>query len=172
MRKINQTPALKRSTSIHMPIYYIDPVTNQKASFIHDVPLFASKTTYKMVVEIPRNRNAKLEASMDTKFNPIVQDEKPSEDHPGEVNKRYLKIFPMGNYGFFPQTWEDPNEDLEGFLGDGDPVDVLDLTPASHKPGDINEVEILGALGLIDEGELDWKILAMEKSYYDSVSVA
>lgn len=167
--KMMKTPALQKQMSSR-PIYFIDPVTNEKGSFIHDVPLKKTDTTYNMVVEIPRNKNAKMEASLDKEFNPIVQDEKPSPLNPSEKQKRYLQYFPLGNYGFIPQTWEDPAESIEGHKGDGDPVDILDLSPNTWKAGDIKEVQVLGALGLIDEGELDWKVMAMEKEYYDSVS--
>jgi hypothetical protein len=66
---------------------------------------------------------------------------------------RYYGIDPVFNYGFFPQTWEDPNvkhSDAD-CLGDGDPIDVVvnprPLTP-SPKPETLDpKREMLKAQG-------------------------
>lgn len=41
---------------------------------------------------------------------------------------------------------------MEGFSGDGDPLDLLELSGASqdYQPGEVWDVKVLGALGLID----------------------
>uniref|UniRef100_A0A6B2LGD8 inorganic diphosphatase n=1 Tax=Arcella intermedia TaxID=1963864 RepID=A0A6B2LGD8_9EUKA len=78
---------------------------------------------------------------------------------------RTVKYSPyLWNYGALPATWEDPEvvHPETGFRGDGDPIDVLEIGKFTHKPGDIIRVKVLGALGLIDEGEMDWKILAID----------
>ena len=66
-----------------------------------------------------------------------------------------------------PQTWEDSQEvDPEsGCCGDDDPLDIVDLTDSTHRIYDMPRMKIIGALPLIDQGELDWKILALEESY-------
>jgi inorganic pyrophosphatase len=64
----------------------------------------------------------------------------------------------MFNYGFIPRTWEDGAKG-----GDNDPVDLVDLGQNNRK--DILTVcdfVVLGSLGLVDQGEIDWKILTME----------
>ena len=62
------------------------------------------------------------------------------------------------NYGFIPQTWEDPGEG-----GDNDPIDLVDLSTTSKKPLlAVADYLVLGCLGLIDQGEIDWKVLALE----------
>ncbi|CAK9136937.1 unnamed protein product [Ilex paraguariensis] len=68
------------------------------------------------------------------------------------------------NYGLLPQTWEDPsfaNHEVDGAFGDNDPVDVVEIGDSRGKIGQILKVKPLGALAMIDEGELDWKIVAI-----------
>ena len=66
------------------------------------------------------------------------------------------------NYGALPQTWEAP--DLRLFdlkdKGDEDPVDVVELG-APRNVGDVLKVKVLGAFCLIDQGEADWKVIAI-----------
>ena len=72
------------------------------------------------------------------------------------------------NYGFIPQTWEDPAEG-----GDNDPVDLVDLSLTSKKPLlAVADFLVLGCLGLIDEGEYDWKVLALEVNEAKELNIA
>jgi len=130
----------------------------------HDIPLYYNEgdKIFNMVVEIPRWSNAKMEISTKDKLNPIKQDIKK-----GKV--RFVKnSFPyrgyMWNYGAFPQTWEDPTERDEhtNQLGDGDPIDVVDIGFKVGKRGEIKQVKVLGIMALIDEGETDWKVIAID----------
>jgi len=62
-----------------------------------------------------------------------------------------------------PQTWEDPgvkHPEL-GFFGDDDPIDVVEIGSAALKMGSVKPVKPLGVLAMIDDGELDWKVLAI-----------
>ncbi|ROO29380.1 inorganic diphosphatase [Salinisphaera japonica] len=68
------------------------------------------------------------------------------------------------NYGFVPKTLYD----------DGDPVDVLVLTPEPIVPGSVIECRPVAVLGTEDESGLDAKILAVPKDkvatdYYKDV---
>ena len=45
--------------------------------------------------------------------------------------------------------------------GDNDPIDVLDIGAKQLRTGAIVAVKILGVLALIDDGETDWKVLAI-----------
>lgn len=68
------------------------------------------------------------------------------------------------NYGAFPQTWENPgtvHPDTNA-KGDNDPIDVVELSGNAGKTGDVKHVKILGTYAMIDEGETDWKILAID----------
>ena len=66
-----------------------------------------------------------------------------------------------------PQTWENSQqEDKEtGCVVDNDPLDVVDLTPKDSPMFSLPILKVIGCVSLIDEGELDWKILALEESY-------
>jgi len=70
------------------------------------------------------------------------------------------------NYGMIPQTWEDcrTEDKVTGCIGDNDPIDVVDLTDRDMQMCEIPSLKVLGCLCLIDQNELDWKVLAMEES--------
>ncbi len=63
-----------------------------------------------------------------------------------------------------PQTWEnDRHKDREtDCLGDNDPLDIVEISNSKvFETGAIEPVKVLGSLCLIDQGELDWKIIAL-----------
>ncbi|PVU95661.1 hypothetical protein BB560_005852, partial [Smittium megazygosporum] len=133
-------------------------------SFFHDVPLYANpeKTVFNMVVEIPRWTNAKLEIKTGVQYNYISQDVKKGA-------LRYVaNFFPyhgyIWNYGALPQTWEDPDvvDKSTGCKGDRDPIDVLEIGEKLGYTGQVKQVKVVGLVGLIDEGETDWKLLAID----------
>lgn len=68
------------------------------------------------------------------------------------------------NYGALPQTWENPDhiEPSTGCKGDNDPIDVIEIGYRVAKRGEVLQVKVLGAIALIDEGETDWKIIAID----------
>jgi inorganic pyrophosphatase len=109
-----------------------------------------------LVTEIPKMTKAKMEVATKEEGNPIAQDIKK-----GKLRDYHGPIF--WNYGCIPQTWEDPNEEhpeLKVF-GDNDPVDVVEIGSAALESGSITPVKALGVLAMIDDGELDWKLLAI-----------
>ncbi|MDP4608775.1 MAG: inorganic diphosphatase, partial [Burkholderiaceae bacterium] len=55
------------------------------------------------------------------------------------------------NYGYVPQT----------IAGDGDPVDVLVMTPFPLPPGVVIACRAVGILNMEDEGGMDGKVLAV-----------
>ena len=107
--------------------------------------------------EIPKNSRAKFEIDTKSPFNPIRQDTKNND----------LRFFKYGNlpfnYGALPQTWEDPlHIDPHMKLGgDKDPLDVVELSPAPLEAGHVYKIKIIGVLALIDEDEVDWKLLGI-----------
>ncbi|KAJ3096941.1 Inorganic pyrophosphatase [Phlyctochytrium planicorne] len=143
---------------------YIENADGKVVSPFHDIPLYANKekTILNMVVEIPRWTNAKLEISKEEPFNPIKQDEKKGK-------LRFVRnVFPhhgyIWNYGAFPQTWEDPEHthpDTKA-KGDNDPLDVCEIGEQVGHVGQIKQVKVLGTMALLDEGETDWKIIAID----------
>lgn len=46
--------------------------------------------------------------------------------------------------------------------GDDDPLDVCEIGEAVGYTGQIKQVKVLGIMALLDEGETDWKILAID----------
>lgn len=63
----------------------------------------------------------------------------------------YSPLHYPGDYGFIPRTYFD----------DGDPMDILVMMNASTFPGCVVEARALAMLKMIDEGEPDYKILAV-----------
>ncbi|KAJ1948194.1 Inorganic pyrophosphatase, partial [Linderina pennispora] len=61
-------------------------------------------------------------------------------------------------------TWEDPNQTNEDTkcVGDNDPIDVCEIGEAIGFTGQVKQVKVVGVMALIDEGETDWKILAID----------
>ncbi|XP_039058157.1 soluble inorganic pyrophosphatase 6, chloroplastic-like [Hibiscus syriacus] len=98
-----------------------------------------------------------MEVATDELYTPIKQDTK----------KGKLRYYPYNinwNYGLLLQTWEDPsfaNSEVEGAFGDNDPIDFVEIGDARGEIGEILKVKPLAALAMIDEGELDWKIVTM-----------
>jgi len=131
-------------------------------SAMHDIPMLASEGVYNMVVEVPRWSNAKMEIDLKSPLNPIKQD----------VKKGKLRFvancFPhhgyIWNYGAIPQTWEDPNhtDPSTNCKGDNDPIDVCEIGSTIHPRGTVCKVKVLGVFAMIDEGETDWKVIAID----------
>ncbi|NWH76145.1 IPYR pyrophosphatase, partial [Piaya cayana] len=119
------------------------------------------QNVFNMVVEVPRWTNAKMEIATKDPLNPIKQDVKKGK-------LRYVaNVFPhkgyIWNYGAIPQTWEDPahKDENTGCCGDNDPIDVCEIGSKVCSRGEVIKVKVLGTLALIDEGETDWKIIAI-----------
>jgi len=127
----------------------------------HDVPLELEGGLYNMLTEIPKMTLKKMEVDTKAPGNPIKQDEKK-----GKARLYHGPIF--WNYGCLPKTWEDPNvkgdADVGGAFGDDDPVDVVEIGAASLSMGSFTPVKVLGCLSMIDDGELDWKIIAINSA--------
>jgi len=161
------------------------------ASMWHDVPLFdrptgaaaatattaqQSSTVVPMVTEIPMGYRAKMELQKALPNNPVAQD----LDSRGAV-RFYTYGDPFFNYGFLPQTWEDPGVvGRDGVsIGDNDPLDVMeigglllptattaeasDVAAASLPMGSVTPCRVLGMFELIDQGETDYKIICIRE---------
>jgi inorganic pyrophosphatase len=100
---------------------------------------------------------AKMEIAGEEEFNPIKQDVKKGQP-------RFYHHKSLVNYGCLPQTWEDPNHIDENtkYGGDNDPIDVVEISKRVAKIGEIYPVKVLGILGMIDDGETDWKVIAID----------
>ena len=140
-------------------------------SLWHDVPLHPTDSRYRndptvinMVTEIPLHFAPKMEVQKEVANNPI------SQDNNKDGSPRYYTYgVPFFNYGLLPQTWEDPNvRSVDGYGGDNDPVDVIELGSSQLTMGSITPCRVLGGLELIDEGETDHKILCIALTDQDA----
>jgi len=163
-RHVRATTARSVTTTIEGEVgtetyaqYFVED--GKKISPWHDIalaPAGAEAAVYNMVTEIPKYGLAKMEVDTKGESNPIVQDEKK-----GKLRFYHGPIF--WNYGCIPQTWENPNEEhpeLKCF-GDDDPIDVVEIGSSALEAGSVTPVKALGVLAMIDDGELDWKVIAV-----------
>lgn len=90
------------------------------------------------IVEIPKNSRAKYEldkASGMLKLDRVL----------------YSSINYPANYGFIPQTYCD----------DDDPLDILIISQIDIVPMCMVEAKVIGVMRMLDEGEMDDKIIAV-----------
>ena len=122
----------------------------------HDVPLFTGEEgILNCIIEIPKNTKPKMEVAIKEQKNPIAQDMKK-----GKLRDYHGPIF--WNYGMLPQTWENPHvvHPETKCAGDNDPVDVVEIGADAIAQGAVEPVKVLGVLAMIDDRELDWKVIA------------
>lgn len=118
----------------------------KKIDYYH-LPIYSSNNILNVVIEIPAGSNKKYEYNPTSKQFEI--DQKNGKD-------RVVQYLPyLGNYGYFPSTFSDPKKG-----GDGDALDVLVLSE-SVTTGTVIEITPIAVLKLIDDGELDYKIIAV-----------
>lgn len=115
------------------------------------------KGNFHYVNEIPKGTRAKMEAATKEAHNPLKQDEKNGK----------LRFFTYGNipfnYGFIPQTYEDPSVEhpVLKLHGDNDPIDVVEVSTGPIPMGSVVSLKVIGVLALVDEGEVDWKVIGI-----------
>ncbi len=142
-----------RGTTSHLPISH---------TLFYTLTRFQKgKLNYSLFTQT-RTRE-KMEINKQKAFNPIVQD----------IKKGVLRKFTYGdipfNYGAIPQTWEDTEGHdvvMNGtpLHGDNDPLDVVEIGATPLEMGHVYRTKILGCLALVDEGELDWKLIGVNEN--------
>ena len=90
------------------------------------------------IIEIPKNSRAKYELDKDSGM--LILD-----------RVLYSSVNYPANYGFIPQT----------YCEDGDPLDILVLSQSTIVPMCIVEANVIGAMRMMDNGEMDDKIIAV-----------
>ncbi|NXO43157.1 IPYR pyrophosphatase, partial [Locustella ochotensis] len=110
---------------------------------------------------VPRWTNAKMEISTKEPSPPPQQDVKKGKlrsPPPLFPHKGYIWNSPPP-----PQTWEDPGPPPPntGCCGDNDPPPPPEIGSKVCSRGEVIKVKVLGTLALIDEGETDWKVIAI-----------
>ena len=118
-----------------------------KSVDLNSITSFSPQGHVHAVVEIPAGTNKKIEYNKTTKKFEV--DQRNGKD-------RIIQFLPYpGNYGFIPSTFSDPTKG-----GDGDPLDVIVISEHVAS-GTLLEVIPLGMLKLIDDNELDYKLIAI-----------
>lgn len=111
------------------------------------LPFKVSDGVFNAVIEISAGTNKKFEYNKTT--NSFEIDKIEGQD-------RIINFLPyLANYGFIPSTCSDLKKG-----GDGDPLDVLVLSE-SVPTGTIMEIKPIAMLKLLDNGELDYKIISV-----------
>ena len=119
----------------------------QKTEDLYTLTAYSQANKLRAVIEIPAGTNKKIE--FQPKTNTFVVDKRDDKD-------RVIDYLPYpGNYGFIPGTYSDPDKG-----GDGDALDILVLCE-SLPTATVVEVYPIAVLPLIDEGEQDYKIIAI-----------
>ena len=127
-------------------------------SYIHDIEPISISGNINAIIEIPSGTHDKFEVSKDT--GQIVQD-----IENGQPRKIKYIGYPA-NYGMIPRTL------LSIELGgDGDPLDVIVLGEQLQK-GSVVEVKLIGIFKMLDNGEIDDKLIAVRvnNSIFSSVT--
>lgn len=62
------------------------------------------------------------------------------------------------------QTWENPDhvDQHTNCKGDNDPIDVVEIGERVAQLGEVKRVKVLGVMAMIDDGETDWKVIAID----------
>lgn len=138
--------------------------------------------TVQCVTEIP-NVFSKLAVNKEKPFHPMEQDTRPIQ---GKLAPRFYQQSLMFNYGFIPQTYENPlKKDVftNKYHGDNDPLDVVEVSPAvqllgysSRSSGRLEakvpfDCVVLGSFCLIDQNETDWKMILLERDLAESSGI-
>jgi len=126
-----------------------DPYTHASdVNYLTDYAPLAKDSDIFVVVEIPTGSSAKWEVTKpDGKLKWEFKNGKPRV-------VQYLGY--PGNYGMVPQTLLPKSSG-----GDGDPLDVIVLSPAVDR-GSVIKVKPIGVLKLLDGGEQDDKLIAVQ----------
>lgn len=93
------------------------------------------------IIEIPKNTRAKYE--LDKKTGLLLMD-----------RVIYSSMYYPANYGFIPRTYCDDN----------DPLDILVLSQIAIVPMCIVSAKVIGVMRMVDNGELDDKIIAVAEN--------
>ena len=117
------------------------------------------RRNFQLYLRNSKRNQSEDEVATDEKLTPIKQDTKKGKlrDYPYNIN---------WNYGMLPQAWEDPKHvhPTMDVKGDNDPVDAVEIGSTQLEMGSVTSVKPLGVYAMIDEGELDWKVICISTS--------
>jgi len=116
----------------------------------YNLPSFAEEGIVNSVVEIPSGTNKKYE--YDNTSKEFIIDQENNKD-------RIINFLPYpSNYGFIPSTISNKKTG-----GDGDALDVVVISESLER-GTVIETIPIAVLKLLDDGEKDYKIIAIPVS--------
>lgn len=135
-----------RKQIIFLLIITLTFACNKKVDY-YNIPVKSLDNNFNAVIEIPAGTNKKFEYNKESQTFEIDKKER---------QERVINFLPYpGNYGFLPSTYSDPKKG-----GDGDALDVLVLSE-SVATGTVLEISPIALLKLIDNGEVDYKVIAI-----------
>lgn len=133
-------------------------VTCGSSKDYYAVPAQVSERTFNAVIEIPAGTNTKYE--YDPTLKKFIIDQENGED-------RIIDFLPYpANYGFIPSTLSKSDTG-----GDGDALDVL-IISSSEITGTVVEIVPVAILKLVDDGEKDYKIIAVPQNEHRRIITA
>ena len=146
---LSQDPKAPKSTvPLAAGLSFADPLTIQAPhDFLRGFPAKTGERTANAVVEIPCGTNEKWEVKQDGVMRWDLKNGAPRV-------VEYLGY--PANYGIIPRAVLGKE-----IGGDGDPLDVLVLGPAMAR-GTVAPVVVIGLIHLVDGGETDDKLLAVQ----------
>lgn len=142
--KVSSNSSLRKSTLFIISITIFCFACEETS--VYNAPA-KTKEGINAIIEIPAGTNKKIEFNKTT--NQFEVDQVDGMD-------RIVNFLPYpGNYGFIPSTYMSPEQG-----GDGDPLDVL-IISESQPTGTNMSIKPIGALMLLDDDEIDTKIIAV-----------
>lgn len=153
---------IKINSDKNMVLYYKN---NENNSFWHDVNIRTKKKVdnkiiYNYVVEVLPHTKEELKVKTNIVNNPLI------------INKLYDHPIPF-TYGILPQTFGDSNncDPILNIKSSDKCLSVIDITniitnDTTTRSGQIKPVIIIGMLSLINNGKVNWQMIAVDKYVY------
>ncbi len=141
---------IKLKRSIFFSLMYLVVLQScGSAKDYYTLPAKVSEESFNAVIEIPAGTNKKYE------YNPNQKEFIVDMEN---GNARVIDFLPYpANYGFIPSTISKNDTG-----GDGDALDVL-VVSETVATGTVLEIQPIAVLKLIDDGEKDYKVIAVPK---------
>ncbi|CAI5973334.1 unnamed protein product [Closterium sp. NIES-64] len=124
----------------------------------HNIPLYGKNTWLNFVCTTPRGTWAKHDFAPE-EYTPLRVTPNSRNGEPSH----FARDAPW-HIGSLPQTWQDPEEEVDefgGVSGCGTALEVLDLSRRPAKLGQVHTVKPIGAIPVVREEGLAWVVVAI-----------